>query len=142
MDDALLVRRFERLGNLSGDRERLARAESVPARCDRASVGPSTSSSTSACVAARVLEAVNRRDVRMIQRGQHLCLALEPREPIGIERERFGQDLQRDVAIQLRVARAIDLAHPACAERRLNFVGTELCAGRQRHRGLAFNRPI
>ena len=91
---------------------------------------------------ARVLEAVNRGDVRMVQRGQHLGFAPEPREPIRIERERFGQDLQRDVAIQLCVARAIHLAHPACAERRLNFVGTELCARRQRHRGLAFSTPI
>ena len=29
-----------------------------------------------------------------------------------------GQDLERDVALQLRVARAIDLAHAAGAERR------------------------
>jgi hypothetical protein len=28
---------------------------------------------------------------------------------------------------------AIDLAHPACAERRLNLVGSQLCSGCKRH---------
>ena len=54
-----------------------------------------------------------------------LRFALEAREPIGVGRERVGQDLDRDVAIQLRVARAIDLAHPAGAERRQDLVGAE-----------------
>ena len=31
----------------------------------------------------RVLEAVDRADVRMIERGQELRVALEPRQPIG-----------------------------------------------------------
>ena len=34
-----------------------------------------------------------------------------------VRREQFGQDLDRDAAIELGVARAIDLAHPAGAER-------------------------
>ena len=63
-----------------------------------------------------VFETVDVRDVRMIQRGQHLRFALESREPVGISRERLGQDLDRDVAIQPRVARAIDLAHAARAK--------------------------
>ena len=56
------------------------------------------------------------RDVRVIQRREHLRLALEPREPVRIGRERLGQHLDRDVAVQPRVARAIDLAHPAGAD--------------------------
>ena len=55
----------------------------------------------------RFFEAVDRGDVRMIQRRQHLRFPLEAREPIGIEREQFGQDLQRDIAIELRVPRPI-----------------------------------
>ena len=43
-------------------------------------------------------------------------LALEPREPVGIIVNARGQDLDRDVAIEPRVARAIDLAHPADAQ--------------------------
>ena len=56
------------------------------------------------------------RDVRMIQRRERLRFALEPREPLGIGGERLGQDLDRDVATELRVARAIDLAHAAGPE--------------------------
>ena len=38
--------------------------------------------------AVRFLEAVDRTDVGMVQRREHPRLALEPREPIGIARER------------------------------------------------------
>ena len=58
-----------------------------------------------------------------------LRFALEPREPIGVGGERLGQDLDRDVAIQLRVARAIDLAHAAGAEGRQDLVRAEAGAG-------------
>src|SRR5437773_9799113 len=52
----------------------------------------------------------------------------------GIRRERIRQDFDRDVAIELRVARPIDLAHPAGAERRENLVLPEAGSGRL-HRG-------
>ena len=41
----------------------------------------------------RLLEAVDRADVRMIQRGEHPRLALEAREPIRIAGERRGRTL-------------------------------------------------
>jgi hypothetical protein len=41
---------------------------------------------------------------------------------IRIAGERLGQDLERDVAIELRVARAIDLAHAAFAKFRDDFI--------------------
>ena len=68
-------------------------------------------------------------DVRMIQRRERLRFALEAGQAIGISRERVGQDLDRDVAIQLRVARAIHLAHAAGADRRGDLVGAEAGAG-------------
>ena len=43
------------------------------------------------------------------------------------------KDLQRDVAIQLRVARAIDLAHAARADRRGDFIDAETGAGGKCH---------
>ena len=58
----------------------------------------------------------------MIQRRQHVRFALEAGQTFGIARERVGQDLERDVALQLGVARAIHLAHPARPERRENFI--------------------
>ena len=69
----------------------------------------------------------------MIQRGEHLRFALEPREAIGIVREGLGQHLDRDVAIQPRIARAIDLAHAARAEQRQDFICAETSAGREGH---------
>ena len=62
-----------------------------------------------------------------------LRFALESREAIGVAREHLGQDLDRDVTIELRVARAIDLAHAAGAEGREDFVRAESCAGLQCH---------
>ena len=47
--------------------------------------------------------------------GERLCFAGAPRQPIGIVRKRVRQDVERVVAIQLGIARAIDLAHPAFA---------------------------
>ena len=58
----------------------------------------------------------SRAMLRMIQRGEDLRFALEAREPLGIGDERVGQDLDGDVPLQPRVARAIDFAHAAGAE--------------------------
>jgi hypothetical protein len=43
--------------------------------------------------------------------SQDLRFTTEAREPIRVAGERIRQHLQRDVAIQLEVSRAIDLAH-------------------------------
>ena len=74
---------------------------------------------------AGLLEAVNLRDVGMIERRQRLRLALESRQPLRVAGKRRRQRLQRDVAAQLRVARPIDLAHAAGAEWSKHFVWTE-----------------
>ncbi len=52
----------------------------------------------------------------MVERGEGLGLALEAREALGIARHVGGQHLERDVASELRVGRAIDLAHSAGAD--------------------------
>jgi hypothetical protein len=48
------------------------------------------------------LQTVDGGDVRMLQRGEGLRFALEARDPFGISRERLGQHLDRDIAIELR----------------------------------------
>jgi len=48
----------------------------------------------------------------MIEGREHLGLALESREAFGIGCKQVRQDLQRDVAIQPCIVRAIHLAMP------------------------------
>jgi hypothetical protein len=81
--------------------------------------------------AARSFEAVDRRDVRMIERRQRLRLALEAGEPLGILRERIRQDLERDLPAKAGVGGAIDRAHTALANRRGDFVDAEARASRE-----------
>ena len=52
----------------------------------------------------------------MVERRERLCFALEPRQAIGVARKGVGQDLQRNVAIELRVAGAVDLSHATFAD--------------------------
>ena len=78
-------------------------------------------------------EAVDRGDVRMIQGGEHFRFALEARQPIGVGGERGRQDLDRDLALELRVGRPIHLAHAAFADRRGDVVDAEARAGSQGH---------
>ena len=67
----------------------------------------------------------------MIERGERLRFTLEARQAIRIVRKRFGQDLDRDVAIQFRIAGAVHLAHAAFADRRGHFVNAESGARRE-----------
>ena len=65
---------------------------------------------------AGLLDAVNRGDVRMIQRREGFRFAREARDPIRVQRKRLRQHLDRHGATELHVGRAIDLAHAASAD--------------------------
>ena len=65
----------------------------------------------------------------MIQGGQRLRFTLQASQPIGVMGDRFGEDLDRNVAVELRVAGAKDLAHAAFTNRRNDFVDAEARAG-------------
>ena len=75
--------------------------------------------------ASAFLQAVDVRDVRMVERGEDLRFALEAGQAIGIVGEGIGQDFQGDIAIELGVARAIDLAHAARTESGENLIRAE-----------------
>ena len=75
---------------------------------------------------AGLLEAVDRDDVRVVQGGQDLGLTLEAGESLGSSRDRLREHLDRDVAIELGVAGAVHLAHPARAQRREDLVRPDL----------------
>jgi hypothetical protein len=71
----------------------------------------------------------------MVEQRERLRFACEPSEPIWIVGEGVGQELQRDVAIQLRVVCAIHLAHAASAEGRSDFVRTKFRSRSEGHVG-------
>ena len=75
--------------------------------------------------AVRFLDAVDRPDVRMIQRGEHPRFALEARTPLRVGRERRRQDFDRDLAPERVVVCAVHLAHATDAEQRANRVDAE-----------------
>ena len=77
-------------------------------------------------------EPVDLRDIGMIQRSKHLCFAGESRQAVGVVRERVGEDLDRDVAIQLRIAGSVNLSHPPFADRRGDLVDAETGARSER----------
>ena len=125
MDDAR-ARARPRAPRRSGARSPAPRRSArAAARSDRASVGAVDQLHHERTAPAVLLEAVDLGDVRMIQRREQLRLALEARQPFGIAREQIRQHFDRDVAIEPRVGRAIDLALTARAEEGLNLVTTE-----------------
>ncbi len=80
-----------------------------------------------------IFESVDLRDVRVIQSGEGLGLALEPQQAVGIGGDRLGQHFERDVTFEPQVARAIDLAHSAFAKLREDLVGAETATDGQCH---------
>ena len=141
VDDPLLVRLFERLRRSGRASSRGSQSmESSPPPSRSASVGPSTSSITSARVPPARFEPVDRGDVRVIELREELRFALEPGQPLLVRGERRRQHFDRDLALELRVGRAIDLAHPALAELGGDLVRAEATAGADHDR--ARWRPV
>jgi hypothetical protein len=58
----------------------------------------------------------------VVERGEQARFTLESSEPIAIARQLLGKDFDGDFASELRVPRAIHLAHAAHAEQRLHLV--------------------
>ena len=115
VNDPHLVRGFERLGDLPRDGHGLVQwyrpvVQPIGER------GPFDQLQDQRLDAVRFFETVDRADVRMIERCENVGFALEAREPVGIDGEELRKDLERDVAIELCVARTIDLAHAAGAD--------------------------
>ena len=81
----------------------------------------------------RALEAVEVCDAGVVEGREDLCLALEAGEAVGVGGECLGQELESHVAAELRVGGAVNLAHPARAERRDDLVRAEAGAGGERH---------
>ena len=103
MDDALLVRGFERIRNLPRDRHGVTDGN----RAARDQIGECFAFNELEDDARQVLgllEAVDGGDVGMIQCREQLRFTLETSQSLGILREGVGQDLDCDVALQPRAA--------------------------------------
>ena len=131
------VRRGERVGDLDGDLAAPDRPAARRVRAASASVSPSSSSMTRNAHRRRRLarpDVVERADVRMRQLRDGPRLALEALAAARVVGEIAGEHLDRDVAIEPRVARAIDLAHAAGAERPEDLERAEPAARTQSRR--------
>src|SRR5580700_3375377 len=69
----------------------------------------------------------------MIQGGSSLGFNFKALQPIRVSRHQFGQNLNRDLTVQPRIARAIHLTHAARPQGRQNFILTESCTRGQGH---------
>ena len=98
MHDAALVCGLERVGDLSRDAQRFLDRDRP---CDDPLVEcrPLDELHRERGRAVAALEAIDVRDVRMIERGQHFRFALKPRETISVVGERRRQSLEGDVAL-------------------------------------------
>jgi hypothetical protein len=115
MNDSFVVRGFKRLRHLPRDEERLL--EGNRARVDSLGERPSFDElENEGRHSVRMLRPVNRGDVRMVERCENVGLPLESLLPQLVVGEEIGEDLDRDLALQLGVLGAVHLAHPAGSE--------------------------
>ena len=69
----------------------------------------------------------------MIERAQRPGLPPEARQAFRVVGHLVGQDLERHLAIQVGIVRAIHLAHPACPKQRGNLIRAEARPGGEGH---------
>src|SRR5262249_27790886 len=130
VDDPALVRRLQAFGQLPRDSDDFVERQWTGSE----SLGQSRTLDEfehERGDARALLQAVDCSDVRMIQRGKRTSLLLEAGETIRILRAGVGPYFDRDGPLEFRAAGAIDLAHPARAEKRLDPKRTQLAARRQ-----------
>jgi hypothetical protein len=118
MHDAFVVRGFECVGDLTRDRDRLADGQvRMPGRLhSRQSLRQRLALhqlKDERRRAVPIFQAVDRRDVRMIQRREDPGLALEARQALGIATDERRQHLESDIPAQPGVSRAEHVAHSA-----------------------------
>ena len=130
MNDPLLVRGFEGLGDLLRDRQRSSSGMAPRAmRCDE--IVALDEFHHERGESAALFEAVDARDVGMVERREDFGFALKARQRSASPATDAGRTLIATWRFRLRVGGPIDLAHPAHADLRGDFVGAEAGAGSQ-----------
>jgi hypothetical protein len=134
MHDAACVSRIKRTGDLSSDGDHLIDRKSRRRVDHPIGERRALDELHDQCgTTARFLEAVNVSDVWMVERREHLRFTLETGEAIVIVGKRLRQDLDRHVAIQLGIVRAIDLTHAAGAQGGEHLINPEASAWHEGH---------
>jgi hypothetical protein len=131
VDDSMVVRRLERLGDLFRDAQCVLERDCAGPQPLREILALDQLHDEGAYVTG-FFKAVDIGDVLMVQRCQGLGFACETCDAVRVPRE-IPQDLDRNVSIEPGVPRAIHLAHAARANQRDDFVRAEASSGRQRH---------
>ena len=140
VDDAFLVRRFERLRDLTADSKGLDHRQATAQQA----VAKSITGHELHHEKRRALgfvEFVHSGDVRMVHRREGERFATEADDALGIARELRTHDFQRDVAPEFRVAGLIHLAHASGAKRGDDFVRAESGAGCDAHGTADYSGP-
>ena len=124
VDDPLLVGRGQAVGDLGPVLDGLLQREPAGAQplAQRLALEQLRDHVGDAAFEADVED---REDVRVVEGARRPRLALEALEPVGVDRGRARQHLDRDVAAEAGVAGAIHLTHASCAEQTTDLVGAE-----------------
>ncbi len=132
MDDAALMSRFEGVGDLPRDPQRFVdRHGALPnpvgkrlafdqlhdERADSRGVG----------------NAIEVRDVGVIERAEYFGFPLKALEPFRIGGDVRRKQFQRNLSLQLRIAGAVNLAHATHAKRGDDVIGAETSPQREWH---------
>src|SRR5512138_2131193 len=110
------MRRFECLRDLSGDAERLIDRKLAMRNAPVQALAVHKLQNEK-LLPIGLVQAVDLRDMRMVQSGEDLRFSTKPGQPFGIVGKGRRQNLQRHVASELRVLRFIYVAHAARTKR-------------------------
>ncbi len=132
--DSALVRGFEAVANLDGDRKGVVDRE----RAFRHPIGERRAFDELHHDDHRVavkLDAEHLGDRCVIERSEHLGLSLESRAAVVILERRSREDFERDIALEAGVTRAKHLAHAPDADGADDFIRTDPLSRNERHSG-------
>ena len=116
VDDAAVVGDLEGAGDVGGDAGGLARGEGPVLAQDRGEVLALDELHDDVRARRVFAEVEHGDDVRVAERRRGPRLVAEAREEVGVLAELGPQELDRHVALELRVARPVDRGHAALAE--------------------------
>lgn len=133
MHDASLVSGIEGIGNLPRNVERLVHRQRTVAEQPIGERATFDELEHERANAVAFLDAVDRGNARMVERGEYLRFPIESCQPFGVARERLRQHFECDVTIEPQIAGPIDFSHAAGPHGLNDFVGTETRTGSEGH---------